>query len=393
MSTYVCNKCFYVTEADEAPEKCVVCGMDKTAFTKVLFSKMTYIPDYWHDHLEEKIEKIHENQIKAGPRGASFGFITDIHWAPNRKFSSALLEKVMNECAVPYFYNGGDTVSGAGICSAKTIIRDLVSFSNTFSRLESRMLWAMGNHDPAYYDVKEGTAYYSQNLTHDELYEYMFRYNTKYPDRTMSPDGTYFFADDKHHKVRHIVLNPYDTPNDDTLPDGKAVFNKFTTLGCRQAQLQWFADVALDVPTSDWTVVLCTHTCPSSGEYIRNQEIILGLIKAFREGTTFELATSHEISEYNAHITADFRGRGGEFAVWVTGHTHEDRVKVVDDVLCLSVLSDWNHQHARLPMQRTNGTINEHAFDIFTIDPANHKIYATRIGAGEDREFDYVAKK
>lgn len=31
----------------------------------------------------------------------------------------------------------------------------------------------------------------------------------------------------------------------------------------------------------------------------------------------------------------------------------------------------------------------ENAFDVFTIDKTNRKVYITRIGAGSDRVFDY----
>ncbi len=391
MAHFLCNKCFYAKEAVEAPDTCAVCGADKAAFTQVINPTEQFIPDYWAEHLNEKINKIHKNQIRAGKKGMSFAILSDIHWYSNKRHSAAILEKVMDACAIPYAFNGGDTISGAGICTPEYIIKELTSYAEEFKRLESRILLAQGNHDPAY-STFEAPKYYAQNLTKDELFEYIYRYETKYPDRVMSEDGSYFYVDSKAYKMRLVVLNPYDVPSDETNEDGSAKFNKMWLGGYRQTQLEWFANVALDVPASDWTVVLCTHSCPSSGEPHRNDNAILGLINAYRNGTKFEISTEHDIPEYNAVISADYTGRGGEFAAWVSGHTHYDKVAVIEGTLCTSIMSDWNHQCANLTIERTTGTTNEHAIDVYTIDPNNHKLYVVRIGAGEDREFDYTAR-
>ncbi len=391
MPYYLCNKCFYVKNTDEAPDTCIVCGSGKSAFTKVNYSLMQYIPDYWAEHIKEKIDKIHDNQVRAGRHGMSFAIISDIHWGPNQKHSAAILEKVVNACAIPYVFNAGDTVSGAGLCPPSTIKDELQNYSEAFKNLESRTLMALGNHDPAY-SMFEAPLYYRQNLNKDELFEYVFRYETKYPDRVMSEDGSYFYADAKEYKTRLVVLNPYDVPNCDVTEEGMAKYNMFTTLGYRQEQLEWFANTALDVPSSDWTVVLCTHTAPSSGEMPRNVDVILGIIDAYRKSAKYEANTTHDIDGYNASISVDYTGRGGEFAIWVSGHTHVDKVGVFENTLCTSIMSDWNHQAASLTFQRTTGTIMEHCFDVYTIDPANRKLYVTRIGAGEDREFDYTPK-
>ncbi len=388
MAKYLCNKCFYVKDADEAPDTCIVCGSDKTAFTKINYTSLQFIPDYWANHVREKIVQIHKNQILAGRNSFSFAFISDIHWGPNQKKSAAILKKVMDECSIPFCVNGGDTVSGAGLCPPELIISELEEYRRHFQALESRMLWVQGNHDPSY-STFEAPTYYAQNLTDDQLYEYMFRYQTLYPNRVMSPAGSYYYAEDPAHKTRIVVLNLYDVPSEETTPDGKAKYNKMTMIGLREEQLNWFANVALDVPDRDWTVILATHTAPSSGENIRNGDAILGLIDAFRKGEKFEASTECDYPQYNSKVSADYTGKGGNFALWISGHTHDDRVLTVNDTLCLSIISDWNHQKDILPMKRTAGTTNEHAFDVYTIDFNRHKLYVTRVGAGEDRVFDY----
>lgn len=362
------------------------------------FKQVGYIPEYWHSHIDEKIRKIHENQVKAGKNCISFGLISDIHWNRSRPgYSAAILERVADACAIPYVFNGGDTVSGAGTCKPELLFTELSGYHKEFHCLESRMLMAQGNHDSAYSEF-DPPRYYAQCITKAEIYEYLFRYETKYPDRTISEDGSYFYADSPRHKVRLIVLNPYDVPSDEVNDDGSAKYNKMRLPGYRQVQLEWFAKEALRVPSTDWTVVLCTHANPATkviedDYYCRNEDAVLSIINAYRSGIPYEVENRHEdIPDYSIHLTGDFTGRGGEFAVWVSGHTHIDLTTVVSGTLCTAIISDWNHQSRGLPFHRTGGTFREHAFDIFTIDTKKHKLYVTRVGAGDDREYDYTPR-
>lgn len=362
------------------------------------FKQPGYIPQYWHAHINEKIRKIHQNQIKAGKSAMSFGLISDIHWDRSRPcYSGAIWERIADACAIPYIFNGGDTVSGAGTCAPDRLFTELEGYHREFSKLESRMLMAQGNHDPSYSEF-EPPRYYAQCLTKAEIYEYLFRYETKYPDRVISEDGSYFYADSPRHKVRLIVLNPYDVPSDEVNEDGSAKYNKMRLMGYRQTQLEWFANVALDVPSTDWTVVLCTHANPATNVieddyFCRNEDALLAIINAYRSGIPYQLKTRFEdIPDYDIDLSGDFTGSGGEFAVWVSGHTHIDLMTVENGTLCTAIISDWNHQAKGLPFHRTGGTFREHAFDIFTIDTKNHKLYVTRVGAGDDREYDYTPR-
>lgn len=363
------------------------------------FTRPGYIPPYWEKHLEAKIRKVQENQRQAGKKALSFGMISDIHWQEGRpSFCAALLAKAADACGVAYVFNGGDTVSGMGLCGPDRLTSELTDYHSHFQSLEPRMLMAQGNHDGAYSEF-EAPRYYAQNLTKAELYTHIFAYETAYPDRIMSPDGSYFYADSEPHKTRFVVLNPYDVPSDEVQADGGAKYNKMWLAGYRQTQLEWFAEEALCVPDNDWTVVLCTHQNPVTGqpypgECCRNEDVVLKIIDAYRNGLPYELTRAFaDIPEYSISLKGSFAGRGGEFAIWLSGHTHIDRELVIDGTLCVSIISDFNDQHEDLAFARKYGTVTEHAFDIYTIDFARHKLYATRFGAGEDRVFDYSSNR
>lgn len=354
----------------------------------------TTIPEYWREHLSEKIKKIRENQIKAGPDGISFGLISDIHWRTNKKHSAALLEKVLNDCSISYFFNAGDLFSGQGICKPEDIISEFIDYRKLFARIESKCLMVEGNHD-ATYSTFEAPDYYAQNLSFNEFYEYYFRHQAQYTDREFGENGTYYFVDDKFRKTRLIVLNVHDVPNDDVKEDGRPVYNRFRAAGTGvgQRQLDWFAHVALDVPSPEWTVVLGTHEpmCFSKRGGARNYGLLLDIINAFSHHTSFEGEVSYpeEFAHFNAKVSVDYTGKGGDFAIWVGGHTHYDLDLVLDDVLSTATLNDGMHNSESNPTPHVAETSAEQAFDIFTIDKHNHRIYITRIGAGNDREFEY----
>ena len=59
-------------------------------------------------------------------------------------------------------------------------------------------------------------------------------------------------------------------------------------------------------------------------------------------------------------------------------------------ILSVTTLNDSMHNSKNSPFLHIKTTTTEQAFDIFTIDFKNHKIYSTRIGCGEDRVFEYT---
>lgn len=352
------------------------------------------IPAYWEEHLEEKIKAIHEKQIIAGVGSASFGMITDMHWVTNQKHSAALLKKVLTDCAIPYFFNAGDLFSGQGICNKEDNIKDFIEFRKLFSKIESKCLMAEGNHD-AVYSTFQAPDYYARNLPLSEFYEYYFRFQAQYPDRHFGADGTYYYVDLPLQKTRLIVLNTHDIPDDSENEEGRPIYHKFRAsgTGIRQEQLYWFANTALDLPAADWTAVLCTHESPAEvgRDGVCNFGLIHDIINAFKRHAKWEGSSEYEeeCKHYNAKIVVDYTGKGGNFAVWVSGHSHCDKHTIIDGILSVTTLNDGMHNSERSAFQHTAQTITEQAFDIWTIDKHNHKLYATRIGCGNDREFEY----
>jgi len=346
------------------------------------------IPDYWNEELDEKILKIRNLQIAAGEQSASFGLITDIHWCDNAHHSAAIMEKVLDKCSIPYFFNAGDIISGFGICGKDFLFEELDSYREAFKKIENKCLVALGNHDMAY-STLEAPNYYAENLSRDEIYEYFFRWETLYPSRVFGPDMSYYYADDEYHKMRYVVLNTHDVPTEELGENGLPLYNKFTEQLFGKVQLDWFINVALCVPSSDWTVTLCTHENLVDGWKIAGSELVLGILNAFKNHDKFEGETFIEAYGEKISVSADFVGKGGNFTAWVSGHTHCDFMEVIDGITCVATLNDSIHKSGKAEFEKFRRTTNEHAFDIFTVDKRSRKVHITRIGAGRDREFNY----
>lgn len=348
----------------------------------------TTIPSYWEKQVANKIERIHELQAKGGKSCVSVGMITDFHFRENTKISPALMRRITEECAILYFFNAGDVISGCGICESSFIKNEIDSVRQLFADIERKCLMAEGNHDRAY-STFEPPAYYAQNLTYKDFYERYFRFQTQYDDRVFGKNGTYFYADAKQQKTRFIVLDSQDTPSDETLPDGKIKYNSMLHFGFLQDQLEWFANVALAVPDKDWNVVVCSHATPSyrgdsERESVYNYDVALGIVDAFRKRTAYNGVGSHPDPVFAVNVAVDFTGRGGNFVAWLGGHTHHDEISTENGIVCVVTESDSTESKGHI-----RGTDTEQAFDILTICPEEKKVYITRIGNGSDREFTY----
>ena len=100
-------------------------------------------------------------------------------------------------------------------------------------------------------------------------------------------------------------------------------------------------------------------------------------------------------SGYDAvSVECDFTQAKGDLIAYHGGHVHRDAV----DTICyqggalsfpiIMTRCDAKEENdTSLKNERVAGTITEQSFDVFTVTPS--KIYATKIGAGSDREINY----
>ena len=84
-------------------------------------------------------------------------------------------------------------------------------------------------------------------------------------------------------------------------------------------------------------------------------------------------------------MEADFSGAKGELVGYFGGHIHADK-NWDDGFPVITSRSDAQVENdAALKAERVAGTVTEQSFDVFTVNKSSRKIYATKIGAGNDR--------
>lgn len=101
----------------------------------------------------------------------------------------------------------------------------------------------------------------------------------------------------------------------------------------------------------------------------------------------------------SVNVSVDFTSAKGELIALFSGHVHADNIW--NPTL---IYNDWEKSEfpiistrcdskventEELQAERVQGTTTEQSFDVFTINKSLKKIYATKIGAGDDRSVSY----
>ena len=354
--------------------------------------KVNKIPNYWLNHINKKIDCIRKIQLSCKGGFTSFALITDIHWRYNIKNSAPILEKVLLDCNIPYYFNAGDIVSGVRSHLKEDIINDLQEFKKAFSETESKCLIAFGNHD-ASYSLPNSNAYYDMQLSTTEIYKNLLSFGDKYQQRVYGGDKSYYYVDNYIDKIRYVILCNHDLPTNELDDNGKPIYSKMRTYTMLSDQINWFAFVALNLPCKDWSVILCSHETAISKDFNElspNYPILLNIINAFKNSEKFVGSMSFNDTPYlNVSVNVDYTKGGGNFIGWVGGHMHTDEMITVNGITSVTTFTDSSGGQDGNVTPHIPNTDKEQSFDVFTVDKLNRKVYITRIGLGKDREFNY----
>lgn len=99
-------------------------------------------------------------------------------------------------------------------------------------------------------------------------------------------------------------------------------------------------------------------------------------------------------------VDVDFTNAKGTLIGYFGGHVHKDgewgntytwngRLKQCDFWTITTRCDGHNENDSTLYAEKIAGTTTEQSFDVFTVDTAKRKIFATKIGAGTSREINY----
>jgi len=252
------------------------------------------IPDYWEEHLSDKINTIKELQRAGGKNSFSFIVITDPHYAQNLgKISPHLAKKILNECNIRYVLGLGDFQNRSPWATKDEAMAEWYGIQQMFAPIAENLLATQGNHDGSWGGpLSEAT--YPYNLTPETLYSLISAPTYQHQNAVTDESGSAYYVDDPTRKVRYITLNTH--CNEYALnEDGSAKYNNMSHFRFTQSQYVFLINKAL-VLEDGWSVVVAAHA-PVNNAYGKafgdetnatgDHVIMRNLLKAFKNKTTY----------------------------------------------------------------------------------------------------------
>lgn len=346
------------------------------------------LPTYIEEEIDNIISKLRGIQ---GRNSISFGFITDIH--KNYELLKKCLlsiNEINNKKKIDFLCFGGDYISNTSSTSfenANNQLETLREYIEKYNRIDNIAL--LGNHD----DNSMGT--YDNMILPDIYYQSLWGYSYKYLDNV--GNNMYGYRDDEVNKIRYIFINPFEVPyikEDDGTPKYRSQWAYMVS----NEQIQWFAK-CLEFTEDNWSVIVLSHIpldSQVSNDYAKNGDVLLDLIQARKNKTSYaknELRTlsffdgvdgSSTNYDLQIDVNADYSNQPDfNFICCIHGHLHKDSIKTINNIVHVGTINSSNDSN------KTPGTLNETAYDIFTINTELKKCNIIRYGYGSDREFLY----
>ncbi len=355
------------------------------------------IPAYWNDEIKLKTNVVKELQIAGGRDCASFVWASDTHIPDNSNGMTNnlgnLMAKMMDNCNIPFAVLTGDIGTRSSSPDESEMMRLFDFVPKHLSPLwgTERLLVALGNHDGTYGDSQ---GYYKKQLSPEEMWEYYFRGQALDTRRVFSKDGLYFYVDNPTQKIRYIVLNSQFAGEYAIDENGYAINNRFSVSCYGQKQLDWFANIALNMP-SGYGAVIATHVPPTNLQtgslYTKDASQLCGIINAYNTKSTFSASYTSGIDGWtNSTVNVNFNNAKGEIIAVFTGHEHRDNINTMA-IKCpiITIIAAGADVNSGESPERKFFTDKETSFDVVTINRKTRTIYLTRVGSGEDRKVNY----
>lgn len=254
----------------------------------------TTIPDYWQDHISEKISTIKVLQDNGGKDCFSFVVMTDLHYPSNLgKISPILAKKIMDECGIKYALMLGD-VRNRGCYATKELAQaEWNDIEEMLKPLNGRMLMTQGNHDAGYstgdYDGDGDTDTFAYEFTPAEMFNRVYRKASFTGDVVYDASGTAFYVDDISNKVRYILLNTQLNFNGDKgyssyeTVNGMAKHPSMHKFRYTQCQYDFLIEKALaTVPNDDWSVIIGSHIPINQSGEMPEYPVMVGVLNAYQ---------------------------------------------------------------------------------------------------------------
>ncbi|MBQ9786112.1 MAG: Ig-like domain-containing protein [Clostridia bacterium] len=302
------------------------------------------IPSYWKTYLDAKIAEINAKTEAYGASADAFIFITDQHLQGSLDYSASLINYITKNTSIKKVVMGGDIVQGSS--SDNALLRE---YMELFSD-ETLVMSIRGNHDVW------------GNATENSFYDIMLR---PIIDKVDMFDELYYSYDNEAQKIRYIFTDSTYASSDGT--------SNLTS----DEQIAWMKSKILELD-SDWTTLIFHHGIWTAGtgetiEINNDGQLMIDAIDSIYDEARCTIA-----GIYSGHAHRDY-----------LGYSEKGYALVSTTLDCSS--SGQSRYDVTNPT-RTSGTTTEQTFDVVFLNPAANSFETIRIGAGDDRSFNYSAK-
>lgn len=361
------------------------------------------IPDYMMDTL---------NSAQAGIDKSKFNlvFATDYHYDIGSTYNpfdseppveniqemwEAGLRKVLNATSISnadtVLFNG-DNVDEPSVNDHKLekimMTKEMKDFFKTVSSsTEIPAFILKGNHDQNYHHATDYKL--PDSVITDKEFEQIYQDSVVNFGEVRNGNSNYFYKDFPEKKIRLIGLDSYDLP-EGANEDGTLKFNRFLISGFQQAQLNWLANTALQVPDGTTVVIAMHHPVDgtlASDPRVVNHDVLFQILSDFAGGKSNSVSGKNSDVPVNVNYT--FSGAGTIAAV-LSGHYHIDGNNTMNGINFIQSRCSLTVGDNMINKKRWDyfGTKLEDAFDIVTIDTKAKTVDLKRVGAGsEDARF------
>ena len=331
------------------------------------------IPEFYKEHIANKIKTIQQLEMAHGGNGCTFAIITDIHWGSNKKYSPALIKEVMENTNCKFVINNGDSAfSSRGDHNTKENgVADLNAVRKLFNNATNNNFYCVrGNHDNNSTGSPDDNPDYI--LSENEMYSLLVeKYDHKIVGDIENPTGLYYYFDDKKNKIRHIILDSFEDGQGEGVMSVK--------------QMKWFCEKAVQFDEEGWNICVYTHKPISPFETSDFGEVS-GILIAIRYGTQYSKTYTDNNSE-TYDINVDFAGKRHTVMFVANGHAHIDTLKQDNNITYFKSVCNAAYINATEITDRDG--VNSQAFDVVCINKNTKQINLVRIGCGNDRIFTY----
>lgn len=319
-------------------------------------------PHYFDWNINNKVKIINTNKLSISS-GFDFIFITDTHWEQNQEHSPSIIKDVSRQTGIGMVIHGGDYLNAQQDKAVflKMLSEQIVLFDDS----AKVFLPVYGNH--------ESNLYEGSNI------DKKFTYSSVFGD-TQNKQG-YFFIDNTQSKYRNAFGDYYyNCPNKHLRV---IILNTSANGQVNSRHLQWLNDTIMSTPDGFSIFVAC-HTIWTKDKDTLSSDanILFDLFDAVNKKGSYKSDVSDKV------VSCDFSTKNVTVSLIICGHLHTDTSTTTTDGIPV-IATTCDAYLSEKKAENTVGTYKEQAFDVVQVDTTERKIYMTRIGYGEDRQFTY----